>query len=164
MKIFITGNSGAGKSTLADKIGEYYTLKVCHLDNIVWQDSQKTSYESRRERLDIFLQNEDWVIEGMSHSEWVYKAYEKADYIFLLDTSEIVSNARIIKRYIKKKLHIDKNFREDIKYLKNLFKIKKDFKKNEIPKMLEMMENYSDKFYIIKSEKQLVKVIESTKI
>ena len=91
MKIFITGNSGCGKTTSANKIAEKYNIPVCSLDDFVWQDnvvpSVKREYSERKKLLDEFLKNESWVIEGMSHSEWMLDVYRLADLIFLYETS-----------------------------------------------------------------------------
>lgn len=162
MKIFIAGNSASGKSTMARKLSKIYSLDLCHLDDIVWENGKKRSHEKRKNILTNFLAAENWVIEGMSHSEWMHAVYKQADYIFLLNTNYTIASFRVLKRYFKKKIGIEKGHKETLKSVKNLLKIRKDYEKNIIPEIKETMETHKHKSFVIKNIKQIQKIINST--
>lgn len=159
MKIFITGNSGCGKSTMARKLAEKHNLSLCPLDDIVWDKDKKRPHEVRTEILNEFLKNENWVIEGMSHSPWMHEVYVKADYIFLLQISDRVAKWRIRKRHIKKKLGLEKGHKEGKGYVKNLYKIREDYKREIIPEIEERLKGFSDKSFVVKNIKEVNKII-----
>jgi len=164
MKIFITGNSGCGKTTSANKIAEKYNIPVCSLDDFVWQDnvvpSVKREYSERKKLLDEFLKNESWVIEGMSHSEWMLDVYRLADLIFLYETSDFVCKYRIIKRSIKKRLGLQKGYTENWKHIKQLFNIREEYKQKTIP---EIKRNTLclNKLYCVKKHNQIIKLCDN---
>lgn len=160
MKIFITGNSGCGKSFIANKLSKEHNIKICSLDNLVWKNNLKRSYEERENLLnDFLLKNNSWVIEGMSHNNWMHEVYKQADHIFILKTSNFLAKTRIIKRFIKKKLGIEKGHKETLKSLKNLFKIRKEYQENIMPEIIENLKVYNDKTNEVKNYKQIKKII-----
>jgi len=164
MKIFITGNSGCGKTYIANKLAKKYKINFCSLDNLVWQDNKKREYSERGALLKDFLnKNSSWVVEGMSHNEWMHFLYDEATHIFFLNTSKIVASIRIVKRFIKKKIGIEKGHKETIKSLKNLFKIRKNYEEKIIPEIKLKLQNYSTKTKEVKSFKQIINFIENKK-
>lgn len=161
MKIFITGNSGCGKSTMSRKLAKDHNLSLCPLDDIVWDKDKKRPHEVRTEILNEFLKNENWVIEGMSHSPWMHEVYQQADYIFLLQISDRVARWRIRKRHIKKKLGLEKGHKEGKDYVKNLYKIREDYKREIIPEIEERLKGFSDKSFVVKNIKEVNKIIKN---
>lgn len=161
MKIFITGNSGCGKSTMARKLAKKYNLSLCPLDDIVWNNGTKRTHEEREKiLLDFFSNNDNWILEGMSHSPWMHKVYADADYIFLLKISDRLARWRIRKRSIKKKLGLEKGHKEGKGFVKHLYEIRQNYKDEVIPEIEERMENeYKEKSYVVNNIKQVINII-----
>ncbi|MBO5304829.1 MAG: hypothetical protein J6A99_04050 [Clostridia bacterium] len=137
MKILITGNSGCGKSTQAKKIAKLLNYRVIHLDDIVWDNGKKRDGALRKEILSSYLNTEEnQVFEGSSHSEWMHELYSTVDIVILLKPPIILSKYRIVKRYVKKKLRLEKGHEETLKYVKKLFKIFDEYEQNVIPEII----------------------------
>lgn len=161
MKILILGNSGCGKSTLARKLAKKYNIACCHMDDLVWNGQIKRPHEIRTELLNKFLSNNNsWVIEGMSHSEWMKETYELCDYFFLLKINNIKAWGRIYKRYLKKKFGLEKGHKETLQYLRSLHKIRKDYTQNVIPEIKQKMQNYKNKSFVVHNFNQVIKIID----
>jgi len=140
---------------MAKKLAKQYSLNLCHLDDIVWENNKKRNHNERKQILTKFLLCENWVMEGMSHSEWMHEAYKQADYIFLLNTNYHLASFRVLKRYFKKKLGLEKGHKETLKSVKNLFKIRKDYEQNIIPEIKERMNFYKNKSFVVKKINQV---------
>lgn len=111
-RIHIIGSVGSGKTTLAKDISSWLDIPYYELDNIVWirhksGDIRRTEQE-REEYLNSILQSDSWIIEGIHNEDWVSNCFHNADLIFLLDTKYSIRTYRIIKRFLKQKLRIEK--------------------------------------------------------
>ena len=100
MKIHIIGCSGSGKTYLAKALSEKYSIPRFDLDDIYWDNcatayNSKMSTEKRTELLDGFLQNDDWIVEGVYYA-WVGQCFEDADIIYVLDMPKRIYIYRII--------------------------------------------------------------------
>ena len=111
-RIHIIGAPGAGKTTYANKIAKAYNLPLCHLDEIYHDNSgKKTRKRTETERITMasdFAKAQNWVSEGASFSDWVNPILKRATEIHIVSPSKIVRVHRLIKRYIKRKLGIEK--------------------------------------------------------
>ena len=158
MKILITGNSGCGKSTQAKKIAKLLNYRVIHLDDIVWDNGKKRDGALRKEILSSYLNTEEnQVFEGSSHSEWMHELYATVDVVILLKPPIFLSKYRIIKRYVKKKLHLEKGHKETIQYVKKLFKIFDEYEKTVIPGIINNP-LIKDKLRIITNDRNTYKL------
>ena len=158
MKILITGNSGCGKSTQAKKIAKLLNYRVFHLDDIVWDNGKKRDGALRKEILSSYLNTEEnQVFEGSSHSEWMHELYSTVDIVILLKPPITLSKYRIVKRYVKKKLRLEKGHKETLKYVRKLFKIFDEYEQNVIP---EIINNplIKDKLRIITNDRKTYKL------
>lgn len=144
MKIRIIGNSGSGKSYWAKKLSKEYKIGHYDLDNIVWDNSSKAygiknRKEDRDKLLYEILKQDNWIIEGVYYG-WCQSTFEQADCILVLQVPRRVYCYRIIKRFLKRKLGLEKGKKESLKSLIELLRwTKKWEEKNwlEIEKLLE---------------------------
>ena len=112
MKIHIIGGSGSGKSYLADVLSKKYKISHYDLDNLQWDNTANTygvkMPEDRRNKLlKEILEKENWIIEGVYY-KWCLQCFEDADVIYILEVPRMIYRFRIIKRFIKRKLGIEK--------------------------------------------------------
>ena len=149
MKIRIIGNTGSGKTFFARSLSQKYGIQSFDLDDIFWQNTgafsgEKRPPEKRDALLNIILQNEDWIIEGVYYS-WCQNTFEDADVIYVLKTSLWICRLRIIKRFFLRKLGIEKGRKESFSSICALFKWSKKFKNKNLPEIEEILEKYKNK-------------------
>ena len=125
MKIHIIGGSGSGKSHLAETLSAKYGIPHYDLDQLQWDSSgaygQKRAPEERRRLLDEILEKPDWVIEGVYHS-WCLRCFEEADMIYLLSVPRYKYRYRILRRFARRKLGLEKGKKESLRSVAELLK------------------------------------------
>ena len=125
MKILIIGPVGAGKTTLAKTLSNKYNIKHYEIDSIVHDDNEggrkRTEEEQNRIIKQIDKQN-DWIIEGTLRKN-LYYLLEISEKIIYLDIPKRTRNIRILTRFIKQKLKIEKvNYNSTLEMLKLMYK------------------------------------------
>ena len=149
MKIHIIGGPGSGKTFLAEKLSKELGIPHYDLDDIQWDNSAK-SYGTKRapqERavmLDKILQKDDWIIEGVYYA-WCGRCFEDADKIYLLNVPRRTYRYRIIRRFIRRKLGIEKGKKETLKSLTALLKWADKFQRENLVEIKKILKNYPDK-------------------
>ena len=126
MKIRIIGCSGSGKTYLAKRLSKKYNIPNFDLDDIQWDNSQnsygvKMPIEKRGQMLNDILQHSDWIIDGVYYA-WVQKSFEDADVIYVLDMPKWLYRFRIIKRFIRRRVGLEKGKKETLKSVYTLLK------------------------------------------
>lgn len=149
MKIHIIGGSGSGKTYLADKLSKEYHIKHYDLDDLQWDNNAETygikrNPDERRAMLQEILKEEDWIIEGVYY-KWCKQCFADADKIYLLEVPRHIYRYRIIKRFIKRKLGLEKGKKETLKSLKDLLKWADSYSGNDMPEIKKLIEPYTDK-------------------
>lgn len=150
MKILIIGCVGSGKSTYAKKLSKELNIKRYEIDSIVHDDieNRKRTEEEQKNIIDKINKNESWIIEGTLRKN-LYYLLEMADKIIFIDTPYNVRKRRIIKRFIKQKLKIEKcNYKPTLEMLKMMFIWNKEFE-DERDKFIEILNKYNSKLEII---------------
>ena len=163
MKIHIIGCSGSGKTYLAKALSEKYSIPHFDLDDIYWDNcatayNSKMSTEKRTELLDGFLQNDDWIVEGVYYA-WVGQCFEDADIIYVLDMPKRIYIYRIIKRAIKRKLGFEKGKRETWKSVCNLVKWTNTFQSENMVQIRKILTQHKEKTIWLKRPNEVRKVI-----
>jgi adenylate kinase family enzyme len=159
MKIHILGGSGTGKSYISEKISKQYQIPHFDLDNIFW-DNEALSYgkkmpiDKRTERLNEILEKDNWILEGVFY-DWLNDSFALADYIFILKTKPIVYNYRIIRRFIRRKLRLEKAKKETLKSLKDLLIWTNKYQKKKIPKIISFLEQHHNKVIMIDKAEEI---------
>ena len=159
MKIHIIGGSGTGKTFIAVKISKVYNIPHFDLDDIFW-DNEAISYgtrmpiEKRTQLLNNIIVTDNWIIEGVYY-KWLIDSFASSDWIYVIKTSSFICNTRIIKRFIKRKLGIQKGKKETIKSLYDLLVWTNNYQKYDIPKIIEFLHEYKNKIVLVKKSEDV---------
>ena len=109
-KIYIIGPVGSGKTTFATKLSEITNIKYYELDKVAWDDDNGNIKRSKEEALKIFkqiLKNDSWIIEDVGRSKFKQGRVD-ADIIYYIKLSRLKSYYRVVKRWIKQRLGIER--------------------------------------------------------
>ena len=149
MKIHIIGGPGSGKTFLAGKLSRQYGIPHYDLDDIMWDNSSgsygtKRNPEERDELLSKVLENDDWIIEGVYYS-WCGRCFEDADRIILLEVPRRTYRSRIIRRFLRRKLHLVKGKKETLRSLSALLKWADKFQQTNLVEIKQILRSYPSK-------------------
>mgnify|MGYP000491858470 CR=1 FL=1 len=167
-RIHIVGIYGTGKSTLAKKIGKILGNKIYDLDEIKY----KRKYDKSRtvkERLKIIKEisnKKTWITEG-TWLDYALPLYKKADLIIFLEIPKRTIYKRILTRYIKRRLSKKRYLKDNLKTTKKIMKKVKQYHSNQsfltLKKHRDYLKKYAKKVIIIKTEKDIKKVLKKLK-
>jgi len=163
LKIHIIGGSGTGKSFIADKISSLYHIPHFDLDDIFWDNTAaayntKMPVERRTVLLNEILATDAWVIEGV-FCDWLRESFSAADRIFVLKAPQLLCDLRIIRRFIKRKLGLQKGKKETLRSLYDLLVRTNRYQKRRIPEILAFLGEYGDKVMLVKNSNEILKYI-----
>jgi adenylate kinase family enzyme len=153
-KIHIIGSVGSGKTTLAKELSSKLDIPYYELDNVVWirnesGDIRRTEQE-RVDYLNRILRTESWIIEGVHNEDWVSHCFHSADLIVFLDTKYSIRTYRIIKRFLKQKLRLEKsNYKPTLAIFFKMFKWNRYFE--EVGKV-----NFFNQYGILKDKIEVI--------
>ena len=149
MKIHITGGPGSGKTFLAGQLSEQYGIPRYDLDDIMW-DNASDAYGTKRDArerdalLNGILEKDDWITEGAYYS-WCGRCFEEADRIILLSVPRRTYRHRIILRFLRRRLGLEKGKKETLKSLSALLKWADRFQQVNLAEIRKLLEAYPDK-------------------
>lgn len=148
MKIYIFGSVGSGKTTFAKKISKKLNIDWHEVDCIVYKVEDnirvKRTLIEQIEYIKEIDKKSSWIIEG-TYRESCDEIIKKSDKIIFLDTSLSLRIFRIIFRFIKQKIGIEKShYKSNLKMLYFMFKWTFDFEKSR-----ELFMNKLDKSKLI---------------
>lgn len=163
LKIHIIGCSGTGKTYLARKLSKKYNIQHYDLDDIQWDNSAdgyglKMPVNKREELLKQILIQESWIIEGVYYA-WVTESFQMADFIYVLDLPSYIYKYRIIIRFIKRKLGIEKGKNETFKSVYNLLKWTNKYQNNNLKEIKKILKEYESKVIWISDSREIDKII-----
>lgn len=159
-KIHIIGAVGSGKTTLAKNIARKEKWRHIELDNVVWIRSPQGDIRRSDLDRDTFLQKEiaydHWVCEGVHYQNWAEKCVQIADLIIFLDPPYRTRIYRVVKRYIRQLLKLEKaNYRSTVSILVSMFKWSKMHEKHGRDRIYSLIEPYREKVIVVKSTKAI---------
>lgn len=159
MKIYIVGIVASGKTTLAKQLSAKIKIPRFELDSIIHDDENNGQKRSLEEQLQIIHEinkKEDWIIEG-THRKNLDELFILADKIIYLDIPLYKRKLRILKRYIKQKIGLEKcSYNSNIEMLKMMYKWTDDFEKNKL-KFERKLSKYKNK--IVRSNSNNINII-----
>ncbi len=163
MKIHIIGCSGSGKTYLATALSNKYNIPHFDLDDIQWDNNTqgygvKMPIEKRNELLKSILNNNEWIIEGVYYA-WVKQSFEDADKIYVLDMPRYLYICRIIVRFVKRKLGMQKGKKETLQSLYKLLKWTETFQNKNLKEIKSILDKYNSKVIWITNKKDIQKII-----
>jgi adenylate kinase family enzyme len=163
-KIHVIGSVGSGKTTLARKLSAQLIIPHYELDNVVWERGPHGDRRRNEKERDALLQeiiaSDSWIIEGVHHT-WVMESLRQADQIILLDPPYSQRNYRIIKRFIKQKLLLEKaNYKPTFKMFRKMFSWNRYFETVSKPEIVELLKLYEEKLYVLEEDKKMPEIME----
>ena len=166
MRIYIVGSVASGKTTLAKKLSEAIEIQCYYLDEIVhikdssnkeWGNIRRTDEEINRLFNEI-IKTPNWIIEDAGRKIF-NEGLDRADMIIFLEPNIHVRKIRIITRYTKQRIGIEKClYRPSLRMLNfmytslNNYESGKDDVKAKIAK-------YFDKVIMLKNKKEIKKFL-----
>ena len=169
MKVIIIGSPGAGKSALTRRINNFLCYPVLHLDKVFHTGGK--SHISREELVekikDFASRNNKWIIDG-NYISTLEMRVKLADTIILLNISSDICLANAYKRSEEsiKKGTIRGDMAEgfDETLTEDFINFIKDFEKDTMPRIKEVLKNNSDKnVIIINNYRELEDLVDSFK-
>ena len=163
MKVRIIGCSGSGKTYFAKRLSKKYDIPNFDLDDIQWDNSQnsygvKMPIEKRNQMLNDILQQPDWIIDGVYYA-WVQKSFEDADVIYVLDMPKWLYRFRIIKRFIRRRVGLEKGKKETLKSVYTLLKWTDTFQNTNMKEIVRILETYKEKVVFIKKKAEIDRIL-----
>lgn len=163
MKILIIGSVASGKTSLARKLSRKLNINYYEIDSIVHDDrnNYKRSPEEQKKIINEINDKEnDWIIEGTLRKNLFY-LLDMTDVIVYLNMNVRIRKWRIIKRFVKQKLRLEKsNYKPSIEMLKLMFKWTSDFEKNKNELEL-MLDTYKEKLIKLNNKNEIKRYFKS---
>ena len=156
MKVLIIGSVASGKSTLARKLSNKSNIKSYEIDSIVHDDVNniKRKNEEQQKIIKKIDNQNEWIIEGTLRRN-LYNLLEMADNIIYVDTPLIIRKKRILTRYIKQKLGIEKcGYKPSYKMLKNMYTWTKEFESKR-KDFEDILKKYQEKVIVVKNSNDI---------
>lgn len=159
MKIYIVGSVGSGKTTLARKVAAELQVPHFETDNFVWNHQPtgdvRNEMDVRNELFSDAVQQSKWVIEGV-HINWTDEALLVADQIIFLDIPVNKRTWRIIRRYIRQLLKIEKvNYKLTLTIFWKMFRWNRYFEEQMKPEFIQKFEVYGTKVHFLRTNDEV---------
>ena len=149
LKIYIIGGPGAGKTYLASRLAEESKIPHYDLDDLQW-DNKADAYGVKRDPAERdrllceILEQTDWIIEGVYYA-WCGRCFEDADKIYLLRVPRRTYRYRLIRRFIRRKLGLEKGKKETVGSLLRLLEWADAYQGRNLVEIENILQNYPDK-------------------
>ena len=145
-KIIVIGCPGSGKSTVSRALHNKTGIPLYHLDMMYW-NADKTTVEKSvfLERLYAVLEKDEWIIDG-NYGSTMELRMAACDTVIFLDYPLDVCLDGIKERRGKPRSDIPWiETEEDAEFIEFI----KNYNEQQKPKVLELLEKYSDKNIVI---------------
>ena len=151
-RVIVIGCPGSGKSTVSRALHNKTGIPLYHLDMMYW-NADKTTVEKSVffERLSAVLKKDEWIIDG-NYGSTMELRMAACDTVIFLDYPLDVCLDGIKERRGKPRSDMPWiEIEEDAEFIEFI----KNYNEQQKPKVLELLEKYSDKnIVILKSREQ----------
>lgn len=159
MKVYIVGSVGSGKTTLARKVAADLHIPHFETDNFVWTRNQagdiRNEIDVRNQLFSDAVKQDEWVIEGV-HMDWTDEALLVADQIIFLDIPVNKRTWRIIRRYIRQLIKIEKvNYKPTFTIFRKMFGWNIYFEEQMKPVFLQKFEVFGIKVHYLRTNEEV---------
>lgn len=145
-KVIVIGCPGSGKSTVSRALHNKTGIPLYHLDMMYW-NADKTTVEKSvfLERLSVALEKDDWIIDG-NYGSTMELRMAACDTVIFLDYPLDVCLDGIRERRGKPRSDMPWiETEEDSEFIEFI----KNYNEEQKPKVLDLLEKYSDRNIII---------------
>ena len=145
-KVIVIGCPGSGKSTVSRALHNKTGIPLYHLDMMYWNADKTTAEKSVfLERLSTVLEKDEWIIDG-NYGSTMELRMAACDTVIFLDYPLDVCLDGIKERRGKPRSDMPWiETEEDTDFIEFI----KNYNEQQKPKVLELLEKYSDKNIII---------------
>lgn len=169
MKLYIVGSVASGKSTLARRISKITCIPCHHLDEVVYAPdftaswgNKKRPIEERNELFESILTSRDYIMEDTGR-EYFMEGMRRADTVILLEIPLIVRRKRILFRWIKQNMGMEKcAYKPRFNILKSMFKWAKDYDTGADGTKMRAAQ-FQAKTIILHNNREIIKYLNSLK-
>ena len=169
MKIYIVGAVSSGKTTLARKLSEKLNIRYQSLDEVVHIPDKSNPWGNRKRQIEerdilfhSIIQQSGWVIEDTGRPCFI-EGLKVADTIVLLEVPTRIRNYRIIKRWVKQRLDIEKCiYNPSLHMLKCMLRWSKDYDLG-VDNLKERIAPYQEKVIILNNDRDIKNFIKSAR-
>ncbi len=165
MRIYIVGAVSSGKSTFGRQLSAKLQIPYQSLDELVHipdksepSGNRKRSLEERYAMFASILSRKDWIMEDVGRPCFA-EAQKEADLILLLELPARIRRFRIIKRWIKQRLRIERCiYKPTFKMLRNMLQWSKDYDTGK-DNLKDRIALYKEKIIILRNNKDISKFL-----
>lgn len=167
MRIYITGSVGSGKSTLARKASARTGWPFYSLDEMVYQEDPTDSWGNRKRpeaeiayRFSEALAQKNYIMEDAGRAQFE-EGMARADQIILLDLPVALRKYRILSRWIKQRLGLERCiYRPHLKMLRAMLRWLREYDTGRNGTRARAM-RYPEKVRVLRSRKAVQEWISS---
>ena len=156
MKILIIGIVASGKTTLAKILQQKLKIKYYEIDSIVHDDckNRKRTPNEQKQIIEEIDKQQNWIIEGTLRKNLEF-LLDLANQVIYLDIPLQTRKIRILTRFIKQKLGIEKcNYKPTFKMLKQMYKWTNDYEKEREEREMKI-NKHTHKLIKIRNSKEM---------
>jgi adenylate kinase family enzyme len=161
IRIRIVGACGSGKSTVAKALSKRYSIDFYEMDNLVWDRSvepqRRFSVEARDGCLAEILERDSWIVEG-AHYKWGLESFAKADLIFILKPNRLIRDYRVIRRFVKTRLGLERgNYKQTVRNLYLMLWVwNRDYDREGIHRIMAITGAFADKRVVVTRSRDIM--------
>ena len=161
MRIYITGSVGSGKSTLARRASERTGWPYVSLDEVVYEEDPTDAWGNKKRpeaevsrRFSEALRLENCILEDAGRAQFE-EGMARAEQIVVLDLPLIVRKKRILLRWIKQKMGLERCiYRPHIGMLRAMFRWLNEYETGRNGTRARAMD-YPEKVVVLRSRKDV---------
>ena len=106
------------------------------------------------------IDNDNWIVEGVYY-KWLSESFLRADIIYYLDTNVLIRHFRIIKRFIKQRLGIERSiYKQTVIGLIKMLIWNHQFNSTHRKKIFGILVPYKNKVKVLKNNKEIIRLLE----